>query len=179
VLRAQGVEVPSTAVAAAREFVVRRLEQQFLDAGADYRHVAAVLAVADAPAAADRTLAELGKLADQPEFADLAAALQRVRRIVPPGTAPEYQPERLAEPAEAALHQALAALRDALGAGPPSLSEFAAAATALTAPVNAFFDDILVMTDDPVLRATRLGLLAAIRDLAAGVLDWTALAAGR
>jgi glycyl-tRNA synthetase len=179
VLRGQGVEVPETAIAAAREFVVRRLEQQFLDAGADYRHVAAVLPLADAPAAADRALAELGKLADQPEFADLAAALQRVRRIVPPGTTADYQPERLTEPAEAALHQALAGLRETLGAGQPSLAEFAAAATVLTAPVNAFFDEILVMADDPVQRATRLGLLAAIRDRAGEVLDWTALAAGR
>jgi glycyl-tRNA synthetase len=178
-LRAQGIEVPETAIAAAREFVVRRLEQQLLDAGADYRHVAAVLPLADAPAAADRALAELGKLADQPEFADLATALQRVRRIVPPGTTPDYQPERLTEPAEAALHEALAGLLETLGAGQPSLAEFAAAATVLTAPVNAFFDEILVMTDDPVQRATRLGLLAAIRDLAGGVLDWTALAAGR
>jgi glycyl-tRNA synthetase len=178
-LRRQGVNVPADALAAAREFTLRRLEQQLLDSGADYRQVAAVLPLADAPAAADRALADLAKLADQPEFADLAAALQRVRRIVPPGTAPGYDPQRLTEPAEAALHQALAGLQEALGAGQPSLAEFAAAASVLTGPVNAFFDEILVMTDDPVQRAARLGLLAAIRDLAAGVLDWTALAAAR
>jgi len=45
----------------------------------------------------------------------------------------------------------------------------------LTAPINTFFDDILVMADDEDVRAARLGLLATIRDLAAPVLDWQAL----
>jgi glycyl-tRNA synthetase len=174
-LRGQGVEVPEAALAEAREFIVRRLEQQLLDAGADHRHVAAVLPLADAPAAADQTLAELAKLADRPEFAELAAALQRVRRIVPPGTAPDDRPERLTEPAEANLRRALESVRAALGPGRPSLAEFADKAAPLAGPIDAFFDDILVMTDDPGLRAARLGLLAAIEGLAAPVLDWAAL----
>jgi glycyl-tRNA synthetase len=64
---------------------------------------------------------------------------------------------------------------ESLGAGPHSLADFVASATGLTAPINTFFDDILVMADDPSVRATRLGLLATIRDLAAPVLDWQAL----
>jgi glycyl-tRNA synthetase len=174
-LRAQGVDVPEPAMAEARDFIVRRLEQQLLDGGADHRHVAAVLPLADAPAAADQALAELAKLADRPEFAELATALQRVRRIVPADTTADYQPGRLTEPAEAALHRALESVTAALGPGRPSLAEFAEKAAPLTGPVNAFFDQILVMADDPDQRAARLGLLAAIRDLAAPVLDWAAL----
>jgi glycyl-tRNA synthetase len=174
-LRAQGVDVPEPAMAEAREFIVRRLEQQLLDAGADHRHVAAVLPLADAPAAAEQTLAELAKLADRPEFADLATALQRVRRIVPAGTAPGYQRENLTEPAELTLDRALDGVRAALGPGRPTLAEFAEKAAPVTGPINAFFDEILVMTDDPAQREARLGLLAAIRDLAAPVLDWAAL----
>ena len=174
-LRGHCVDVPDATMAQAREFVVRRLEQQLLDAGADHRHVAAVLPLADAPAVADQTLAELAKLADRPDFADLAAALQRVRRIVPPGTPAGYDPERLAEPAEADLARALERVRAALGPGRPSLGEFADKAAPLAGPVNAFFDTILVMTDDPGLREARLGLLASIEDLAAPVLDWAAL----
>ena len=175
-LRRQSVKVPEAAMTEARDFIVRRLEQQLLDSGADHRHVAAVLPLADAPAAADQALAELAKLADRPEFAELAAALQRVRRIVPAGTAPGYQPEHLTEPAERALHQALTQVRASLGAGPPALGEFAAKARPLTTPINAFFDQVLVMADDPLQRQARLGLLAVIRDLAAPVLDWAALA---
>ena len=65
-LRGQGAPAAEAAMAQARDFIVRRLEQQFLDSGADHRHVAAVLSLADAPAVADRTLAELAKLADRP-----------------------------------------------------------------------------------------------------------------
>ena len=55
------------------------------------------------------------------------------------------------------------------------LAEFVAAAEGLVAPINTFFDEVLVMAEDPEVRAARLGLLATIRDLAAPVLDWTQL----
>jgi glycyl-tRNA synthetase len=45
----------------------------------------------------------------------------------------------------------------------------------LVEPVNTFFDDILVMAEDPDLRAARLGLLAAVLDLAPSTIDWQAL----
>jgi len=45
----------------------------------------------------------------------------------------------------------------------------------MTGPVNAFFDDVLVMAEDPELRKARLGLLATINSIADGVLDWRAL----
>jgi glycyl-tRNA synthetase len=32
-----------------------------------------------------------------------------------------------------------------------------------------------VMADDPAIRAARLGLLATVRDLGDGLLDWTEL----
>ena len=201
-LRRQGIRAGDAAMAQAqaRDFIAARLEQQLLDSGADHRHVAAVLPLADTPTVAGRTLAELAELAGRPEFAALAAALQRVRRIVPAGTVAGYRPGQLTEPAEVALHQALVKVRAALqdrrlapaspasarpasarpaaarpAAGRPGLAEFAEQAGALTRPVNAFFDAVLVMSGDPRQRAARLGLLAAIRDLAAPVLDWDAL----
>ena len=60
-VRAQGIEVPDETLAEVEDFVVRRYEQQLLDAGHDHRHVAAVLPLAAAPgrggvhAAGDRT----------------------------------------------------------------------------------------------------------------------------
>jgi glycyl-tRNA synthetase len=55
------------------------------------------------------------------------------------------------------------------------LATFIEAAAVHTTPVGRFFDDILVMSDDPQERATRLGLLAEVRDLGVAVLDWSAL----
>jgi glycyl-tRNA synthetase len=94
-----------------------------------------------------------------------------VRRIVPADTVGEYEPQALVEPAEVALHKALADVP----AGVTGLAAFTAAATGLTGPVNTFFDEVLVMAEDADVRRARLGLLAAIRDLAAPVLDWQAL----
>ena len=44
---------------------------------------------------------------------------------------------------------------------------------ALRPDVDRFFDDILVMADEPELRAARLGILGAIRDLFGKVADFT------
>jgi glycyl-tRNA synthetase beta subunit len=41
--------------------------------------------------------------------------------------------------------------------------------------VTHFFEDVLVMADDPTLRAARLGLLQRIVTLAAGVADFSRL----
>ncbi len=172
-VRAQGIEVRDETLAEVADFVVRRYEQQLLDAGHDHRHVAAVLPLAGAPAAAEVTLRQIEQRVGDADFATLVAALQRVRRIVPADTSAAYDPARLTEPAETALHQTLQKVRDSLET--TSLADFVAAATALTGPVNTFFEDILVMAEDPDLRAARLGLLATIRDLAAPVLDWQAL----
>ncbi|WP_285498864.1 glycine--tRNA ligase [Actinokineospora sp. NBRC 105648] len=171
-VRAQGIEVSDAVLAEVAEFVLRRYEQQLLDAGHPHEQVSAVLVLGAAPVVADETLAELSTRVGDPDFAALVAALQRVRRIVPAGTEPGYDPAVLTEPAEVSLHQVFDKARAAAGTG---LAEFTSAAAVLTGPVNVFFDDILVMAPDPALRAARLGLLAAIRDWAAPVLDWQAL----
>ena len=171
---AQQVDVPASALADAREFTVRRYEQQLIDAGHDHHFVTAVLPLADAPAAADEALAELGRRTGRPEFAELVAALQRVRRIVPADAVIGAHAELLTEPAERALAEALAKVTGSL-AGSRSLAVFADVAMELVGPVNEFFDGVLVMADDPNVRAARLGLLAGVRDLAEPVLDWAAL----
>ncbi|MEU7456634.1 glycine--tRNA ligase [Streptosporangium roseum] len=176
-LRARAVDVPATTLDEIREFVTRRYEQQLLDSGQDHRYVAAVLPLAGSPARADETLAELHKRAKAPDFAELVAALLRVRRIVPAGTAAGYDASRLVEPCELSLHQVLGEVRTALGEQPTRLRDFVDTAAALVGPVNTFFDEVLVMDEDADRRATRLGLLAHIRDLSAGVLDWSALGA--
>jgi glycyl-tRNA synthetase len=168
------VDVPAAALTDAREFTVRRYEQQLIDAGHDHHFVTAVLPLADSPAIADETLAELSRRSGQADFAELVAALQRVRRIVPADAVGGQRPELLTEPAELALADAVAKVTSAL-AGATTLAGFADIAVGLVGPVNDFFDGVLVMADDPEVRTARLGLLASVRDLADGVLDWAAL----
>jgi glycyl-tRNA synthetase len=168
---AQGIDVPAESLEEVVEFTVRRYEQQLIDRGDDHHQVAAVLPLATAPAVADETLAALQQLVGSGDFADLVAVLQRVRRIVPEGTEPSYDPGKLTEPAEVVLHEAV----QKVGQAPTGLADFVTAASVLVEPVTTFFDEILVMAEDPDVRAARLGLLATISALAAPVLDWQAL----
>ena len=51
------------------------------------------------------------------------------------------------------------------------------ALAALRAPVDAFFDDVMVNVDDPALRANRLGLLARLHAAMNQVADLSRLSA--
>ncbi|GAA1805874.1 glycine--tRNA ligase [Luedemannella flava] len=169
----QPVAVAEGTVDAVVEFVTRRLEQQLLDEGHPVDRVRAVLVHAARPSTADRVLAQLNETADSSDFRRLAAALQRARRIATSGAA--YEPGVLTEPAERRLHETVvtAAARLPADAGIAELVEVDA--DELPAAVDAFFDDILVMADDPAVRARRLGLVGAVAALGDGVLDWPAL----
>ncbi len=47
--------------------------------------------------------------------------------------------------------------------------------SALAEPVDRFFTDVLVMAKEPKIRANRLSLLKAIRDLALSIADFSRL----
>jgi glycyl-tRNA synthetase len=173
-LLAQDIEVPPAALDSAKEFIWRRYEQQLLDTGIPSSLVQAVLPQADAPSAADATLTELERRSATLRFEELTAALQRARRIVPAGTSASHDQALLKEPAEAELAEALARVGAQVGQA-TTFGTFADIADTLIEPVNAFFDQVLVMAEDPALRASRLGLLASINELADRYLDWRAL----
>ena len=66
----------------------------------------------------------------------------------------------------------MATLPDQSVAGLP---EWAATAGDITDSLNTFFDDVLVMAEDPAVRAARLGLLQSVVDKAPAGIDWKAL----
>ncbi|HEY9238358.1 MAG TPA: DALR anticodon-binding domain-containing protein, partial [Burkholderiaceae bacterium] len=84
----------------------------------------------------------------------------------------------LKEPAEAALNDALAHARPQADAA-FERGDYAAslqALAALKAPVDAFFDGVMVNADDAALRANRLGLLATLHAAMNRVADLSKLA---
>ncbi len=162
----------------ALEFIARRWETLQLERGRPVEPVRAVLPRVAHPADADAALAWLCAHRHDAEFSRVAQALSRAARIVPTGTSAGWDEAAPAEPAEVALRRAVVDWRRELGGGagrPPPLPEFVTASARLVDPVDRFFDDVLVMVDDPVARANRLGVLATIGDVAQGVIDWTAL----
>ncbi|BAL90697.1 putative glycyl-tRNA synthetase [Actinoplanes missouriensis 431] len=167
---AQPVPVADDVVPACAEFLAKRLEQVLTEEGQPVDRVRAVLSAESRPARVDLLLAQLNTAVGDPGFRAVAAAIQRARRIVPAGTEASYPAAALKEPAELALHAAVGEV-----SAFTDISGFVGATRGLVAPLNTFFDEVFVMADDPELRAARLGLLATVRDLGDGLLDWSHL----
>jgi glycyl-tRNA synthetase len=174
-LAAQPVEVSEQVLDDAAAFLTRRLEQALVEEGQPVDWVRAVLPAADRPSVADRLLYELSTLVGDDTFQNVAAAIQRARRIVPAGTPAGYDAAALTEPAELALHEAVTLVRADLDKSSSDLTHFTAVTSRVVAPITTFFEDVYVMADDPAVRAARLGLLATVRDLGADLLDWPQL----
>ncbi|HMC13115.1 MAG TPA: DALR anticodon-binding domain-containing protein, partial [Gallionellaceae bacterium] len=86
---------------------------------------------------------------------------------------------QLHEPAERALHQALASIKPKADAA-FERGDYTASLQALAAlktPVDDFFDNVMVNVEDAALRANRLALLAQLHQAMNRVADISKLAA--
>jgi glycyl-tRNA synthetase beta chain len=148
------------------EFVEERLEGM-LDVPVEFVRAARASGVRELGAIA-RLAEALAAAADGAEFEGAYVAFDRANRLAgkSDGAAAEVDPKLATDEAELALIDALA------GASPKIASALAArqfdaalaAAAALRAPVDRFFDEVLVMADDAQVRANRLRLLLDVRD---------------
>jgi glycyl-tRNA synthetase beta chain len=89
------------------------------------------------------------------DFEHLAVAFKRAKNILSQAPAGPVDAGLLQEPAERELHAAVGRLGARDGSYEDRLRDLAG----LRAPVDRFFDDVLVMAEDAKLRANRLGLL--------------------
>ncbi len=168
--------------AALADFVYERLAGSLREQGYSPQEVDAVLSLRPPRLAeVSRRLAAVRAFAALPEAVPLAAANKRIANILKKSEAAPaaaVDPARLVEPAEQALHAALQAvqpLADALfgnGEYAASLRELAV----LKAPVDDFFDNVMVNADDAALRANRLALLATLHTAMNRIADLSKLA---
>ena len=173
-------------VATTATYVLERFQAWFEDDGIDSQTVRAVTALGlTHPLDIHRRVHAVHAFAALPEAAALAAANKRVANMLAKVEAEHgfgtVDPERLAEPAERALWQALREAGDASDAGLAggSYREALAVLASLRQPVDRFFDDVLVNVDDPALRDNRLNLLHALRLRFLTVADISQLAVTR
>jgi glycyl-tRNA synthetase beta chain len=136
-----------------------------------------------APAAALRRLAVLATVADSADFRQLATLFKRVRNIVaknaPEGMAALHAAGAplesiLTEEAERALwaqYQQCAPGIAAAAAGGDRLQEAFERCARLGPAVARFFDDVMVMCDDPALRMARLRVVFSIEQLVLQLAD--------
>ena len=156
------------AEAALADFIYDRLAGNLREQGYSAQDVDAVVSqrpqrLGDIP----KRLAAVRAFAALPEAASLAAANKRVGNILKKADGEVragIDQALLTESAEIALGAALAEVKPqadaafARGDYTASLHSLAA----LRAPVDTFFDEVMVNADDPALRANRLGLLATL-----------------
>jgi len=164
------------------EFVFERLAGSLREQGYSAHQVDAVLSLRPQRLAqVPKRLAAVRDFAALAESPALAAANKRIANILKKseaGTTAAVDDARLIEPAERALAEALRQVKpraDALfdsGDYAASLRELAV----LKAPVDAFFDSVMVNADDAALRNNRLALLAALHAAMNRVADLSKLA---
>jgi glycyl-tRNA synthetase beta chain len=161
-------------------FILERLRAYYLEAGFDVQNFDAVMARQPArPLDFDQRMHAVQAFRKLPEADSLAAANKRIRNILRKAHEagisfpPACNTALLQEPAEHGLAQAL----DDLEAQVRPLfvqREYTRALcqlAALQAPVDTFFDNVMVMADDEMLRDNRLALLNAMSELFLQVAD--------
>ena len=164
------------------DFVLERLRGALRDDGYTAQEVDAVLALrpqqlGDVP----RRLAAVRAFATLPEAPALAAANKRVGNILKKAEGDvlaRVDAALLQEPAEKALADAIELIAtnadNAWTRGDYAANLLALAA--LKAPVDDFFNTVMVNADDPALKANRLGLLATLHAAMNRVADLSKLA---
>ena len=171
----QAVPMAAAAFEELLDFVTRRLEQRLVDEGHRTDLVRAVLAAGDQPARSVTTPAELESLLDDERFRRVATAYRRSARIAR-GTQPgAIDPDLFDDNSEAALWKVFQSVGADLD-GAESLSRFVESFEPLVAPIDTFFEQVMVMAEDEAVRANRLRLLADIVASGASLMDWAAIA---
>jgi glycyl-tRNA synthetase beta chain len=176
----------ATAAGELWDYMVERLRAYFMDGSA--AGAAITTEMFDAVRASDPVspldfsarLNALSRFLALPEAASLTAANKRISNILKkaePGTAGTVDVAALREPAEKALHEALAnSVTDVDRA--LAKRDYSAALTRLATlrpVVDAFFDSVMVNAEDAGLRRNRLALLSQLRQQFTRIADLSCL----
>jgi len=158
-----------------RDFIYERLRHYNLEQGYTADEIAAVMAVLpEEPLDFQERLKAVKTFRKLPEAQSLASANKRIRNILKKSDAEiDISIGILIEKEELQL---LASARDTERDIAPLLAkhDYTGALTRLAKlrnDVDAFFDNVMVMCDDPQLRAKRLGLLTMVSDLFLQIAD--------
>jgi glycyl-tRNA synthetase beta chain len=160
-------------------FLKNRLARLLADDGLSKDIVAAVIsASADRIPDVERRAGALEKLRGNADFDPLAAAFKRVENILRKAEDTDsaaVDPALFAHASEGALHTACQTVTTQIDRlmGRGDLDGALGAIATLRDPVDAFFDDVMVMADDDAVRRNRLALLAAISAIFGQIADFS------
>jgi len=177
-LAAEGLPIPASTenLDTCLDFITGRLQNVLLDQDFRYDVVAAVLAEQGAnPALAARAVKQLSAWVKHPEWSTILPAYARCVRITR-DQAIEYEinPPAFTDEVEEKLLQAVM-MAESDRRNLASVDDFIGVFIPMIPVINHFFDAVLVMADEPVVRANRLGLLQRVARLAEGTADFSKL----
>lgn len=165
------------------EFLLGRFRAWYQDDGIATDVILAVLARRPtSPIDFDRRVKAVSAFRQRPEAAALAAANKRVGNLLDKAgseIAANIEASKLAAGAEADLHAAVANAQSKVAPffGQGDYTAAMEVLAALRPSVDQFFDQVMVMVEDPAIRANRLALLKALRELFLQVADISVLQA--
>lgn len=162
------------------EFLKQRLRNLMIDQGIRYDVVDAVMAeernddFADLVARA-QALNSFVAAEEAPALIQAATRVANLCKKIEEETA--INPQLFVAPAEGALHDAaVASSKEVLAAAVKyDYAAVLAEATKLVAPINKFFEDVMVMDEDVRVKNNRLALLSAVKDITHAVGDLSAI----
>ncbi|MFZ2098154.1 MAG: glycine--tRNA ligase subunit beta [Anaerolineales bacterium] len=165
-------------LSACQGFIIERLRNMLLETGYRYDVVDAVIAAQGFdPARTNQSVKQLTVWVNRPDWHSILPAYARCVRITR-DIAESYEviPQEFAEKAEESLYAAFLLAEKSLHlARVQSADGFLTAFLPMISEINRFFDEVLVMSEDVVLRQNRLGLLQRIVALGSGVADMSRL----
>jgi glycyl-tRNA synthetase beta chain len=164
-----------------KSFIFDRARGYFHEAGYSTNEVEAVLSLN--PVRLDlvpQQLEAVRAFAALPEAESLAAANKRIGNILKQaGAVPAaFDPSLMTLPEEKALHAAFGRLQGTVKQAYEEVryTDALKALAALKAPVDAFFDKVMVMDKDPKVRDNRIGLLGSLHGTMNRIADLSKLA---
>ena len=166
---------------AVTEYTLERFRSWYEDQDIAVEVLRAVLATGiTAPAEVDRRVSALNAFAGTEAAVALAAANKRVANILNKSDQTQSgnpDPKLFNQPEEAQLYESLQVLKPIVadnlqnGDYATALSNLAS----LQAPVDAFFEGVMVNADEPAMRTNRYELLASLRNAFTGIADFALL----
>ena len=170
------IDASEESMQACVEFIAGRLQNSLLEKGFRHDVVAAVLSAQGYnPSAAAKAVKTLSDWTNRSDWERILPSYSRCVRITR-DLKETYQidPTLLQEDSERELYAGVTSVVT-VDRRPGSISDFFQVFMPLMPVINQFFDEVLVMAEDPAVRKNRLGMLQQVANLAYGVADLSQL----
>jgi glycyl-tRNA synthetase beta chain len=161
------------------EFIRLRFANALVGQGQLPDVVDAVLSASfDEPLDALARIRALTELKQQADFEPLAVAFKRVGNIIKDGTQQAVDPQLLTAACEKELYAAVCQVETQLATevAQGRYDQALAAIAGLRAPIDSFFDGVMVMVEDEAVKSNRLAMLTKIAGLYQGIADFSRIA---